>query len=380
MNIIIFSAKVEGHFLEYIHHLYEAAINDKKNNYFFVLPKLFDDLKSQWSWSDSSNVYFDLFSEKELNGQTPSFFSQIQFSFALYKKLNGCIKTYKIQSLFFLSLVDCLLFAVFFSKKKIAINGILYRLYTREDEKGLSCVLDAFKCFIVGKLKVFKNIFILNDEVTARYLNIRYKTQKFKYLGDPYVPINCSGINFRKNNYISASSVVFAHIGSLSYNKGTIEVLNSLRYIPSENKNNYTFVFAGKILDEIRKEFYVILDEVKEKCRVLVYDEFCSYEFFADICNSCDALVIPYRRTAQSSGIIGYASQFGKPVISLNRGLLGCLIRRYSLGFLINDFSLESLVDAYKIIEGNKIKAPTIDYCNEHTIKVFQKTILNNLV
>lgn len=380
MNIIIFSAKAEGHFLEYTHHLYNAAINDKKNNYYFILPDSFSDLKKRWSWPDASNVYFDLFSKKTLNGQTPSLFSQIKYSFALYKKLKGDIKKYNVHSLLFLSLVDCVMTALFFYKEEIAINGILYRLYTREETKNVGFYLDVFKCFIVGKLRVFKNVFILNDGVSARYLNIKYKTKKFKYLSDPYVPINGSKIDFRKENSISKSSIVFAHIGSLSYNKGTIEVLKSLKYISLENKYNYTFVFAGKIIEETRSEFYSILDEVKDKCKVIVFDRFCSYDFLADICIACNALVIPYRRTAQSSGIIGYASQFGKPVISINKGLLGSLIRKYSLGILINNSNVSSLLEAYKKIEIESIKAPSYDYCNNHTIEMFQVAILSNIV
>jgi len=379
MNIIIFSSQVGGHFLEYVHHLHEAAIEDKRNNYIFILPQSFDSVKNKWKWESSSNIHYDLFTNEKLTGQTPSFRSQLSYSFILYKKLKDDIRKYNAQSLFILALTDFILTAVLFSKKKLAINGILYRLYTREEKKGLVYKLDVLKCFIIGKISVFKNIFILNDRITARYLNIKYRTEKFKYLSDPYLPIKCTGKDFRKENSIGCLDVVFAHIGSLSYNKGTIEVLNSLKLLPVEKKNKYTFVFAGRIMDDVRKEFYSIFEVVKEKCRIIVYDEFCSYEFLADICKASDALVIPYRRTAQSSGIIGYASQYGIPVISINKGLLGSIIKLYSLGLLMKDGSEQSLIHAYQKIENREYDKPSKDYCELNTIDLFQSTILNNL-
>lgn len=379
MNIIIFSSQVNGHFLEYVHHLYESAIDDKRNNYIFILPQSFDSVKNKWEWESSSNIQFDLFTNAKLTGQTPSFSSQLSYSFSLFKKLKHDIRKYNAHSLLILALTDFILTAILFAKKKIAINGILYRLYTREEKKGLGYKLDVLKCFIIGKLSVFKNIFILNDKITTRYLNLKFRTKKFKYLSDPYLPIMCSGKDFRQENSIGSSDVVFAHIGSLSYNKGTIEVLNSLRLLSADKRNKYTFVFAGKIMDEIRNEFYSAYDDVKEKCRIIVYDEFCSYEFLADICKASDALVLPYRRTAQSSGIIGYASQFGKPVISINRGLLGSIIKSYSLGLLIEDGSGQSLINAYYKIENKEFNKPSKDYCEFNTIDLFQSTIIKNL-
>lgn len=379
MNIIIFNSQVGGHYLEYVHHLYESAIDDKRNNYIFILPQSFESVKNKWEWESSSNIQFDLFINEKITSQTPSFSSQLAYSFNLYKKLRNDIRKYNAQSLLVLSLTDFTLVAILFAKKKIAINGIIYRLYTREEKKGLSYKLDVLKCFIIGKLSVFKNIFILNDKITTRYLNQKFRTEKFKYLSDPYLPIMCSGKDFRQENSIESSDVVFAHIGSLSYNKGTIEVLNSLRLLSADKRNKYTFVFAGKIVNEIRSEFYSIFDDVKEKCRIIVYDEFCSYEFLADICKASDALVIPYRRTAQSSGIIGYASQFGIPVISINKGLLGSIIRSYSLGLLIEDGTGQSLINAYQKIENKEFDKPSKEYCECNTIDMFQSTILNNL-
>ena len=41
---------------------------------------------------------------------------------------------------------------------------------------------------------------------------------------------------------------------------------------------------------------------------------------------------MPYHITNLSSGVIGYAALFGKPVIGPSKGLLGHLINKYQLG------------------------------------------------
>ncbi len=54
---------------------------------------------------------------------------------------------------------------------------------------------------------------------------------------------------------------------------------------------------------------------------------------------------MPYSNTAQSSGIIGYCAQFKTPVVVPNHGLLGKLVRRYSLGYTVDLSSSKNVAD-----------------------------------
>lgn len=81
------------------------------------------------------------------------------------------------------------------------------------------------------------------------------------------------------------------------------------------------FVFAGRVSKEIKDEFYKLMKNVDGKARIVVYDESFSYEHLRDLCFNCDCVLIPYKNPNQSSGVIGYASHFGKPVNGSDKGL-----------------------------------------------------------
>jgi len=46
-NILIFETGFAGHHLEYLHHYYEYAINDKSNSYVFLIADSFKEVKEK---------------------------------------------------------------------------------------------------------------------------------------------------------------------------------------------------------------------------------------------------------------------------------------------------------------------------------------------
>ena len=217
-------------------------------------------------------------------------------------------------------------------------------------------------------------IFILNDANSANKLNKIYKTSRFRYLADPYVPILPENINIREEYNIPCNNKLLIHIGALDNRKGTLSILESLLNLPTEYKNKLTFFFAGRIEKGIKNQFYNMLGQIKD-VNIIVKDEFCTYGFFATLCAQADAILMPYKLDNVSSGIIGYASQFQCPVIAPSSGLIGSLVKMYNLGYLLSSISEEELIDAYRYVLENKIKCPDTKYCCTHTIKEFNETI-----
>ena len=165
----------------------------------------------------------------------------------------------------------------------------------------------------------------------------------------------------------------------MNTNKGSLEIMHSLTELAQEERTNYSFIFAGKVADDIRDSFYSLYSKIKDKVQIAVIDKYCSYNFFASLCISCDAIITPYKRTSQSSGLIGYASQFGKPVIAPNKGLLGSLVEEYNLGILIKDCSPHSLISAYKSVADGIYPRPNKKYCDDNSTEAFNKFILEYL-
>ena len=114
--------------------------------------------------------------------------------------------------------------------------------------------------------------------------------------------------------------------------KGTIDILKSIIASKKGELKDSCFVFAGRINKNTLNDFYDLLSVAKEKTRILVFDQFCSYDFLWNLCYSCDVILMPYHLTSLSSGILGYAAVFNKPVIGPDNGLIGNLIKKYELG------------------------------------------------
>ena len=93
-------------------------------------------------------------------------------------------------------------------------------------------------------------------------------------------------------------------------------------------------------------DFYEIYDSLLDIVKFFVFFVFCYYEFLYNFCYSCDCILIPYKNPNQSSGVIGYASLFQKPVIGPSQGLLGRLIKEYKLGDTIDNISPSCLKSA----------------------------------
>jgi hypothetical protein len=137
---------------------------------------------------------------------------------------------------------------------------------------------------------------------------------------------------------------------------------------------NSCFIFAGKISDDIKENFYSILNKVKLKTQIIIYDKFCKYNFIGSLCLSSDFLLIPYKVSAQSSGVLGYGNEFKIPLVSSGSGLIGKLIKRYKMGILLEDNSSNSLKNFFESIQ--KISIDTDNkYILNRKVSDFNNTI-----
>lgn len=222
----------------------------------------------------------------------------------------------------------------------------------------------------------FETVYILNDYSSARLLNQKFCCSKFSYLPDPYVDVNVGDADFRKNNGITPEQKLFIHFGTLSKRKGTIEILKSMQLLSDYEKDHYVFLFAGKVKPEIKREFYQIIEWLKiRKFNVFVFDEFCSFTFIGTICKACDAILIPYKNTAQSSGLLGYAAQFNKPLLAPSNGLIGKLVSEYKLGYLLDNLSPRAIADNLDKVVDFSVNGR--DYLEQHKVIFFTEKILN---
>lgn len=374
---MFFDIELEGHHLEYLHHYYMGAISSPQNLYFFVVPDTFNKYKSHFEWPEAKHINFIFIKHEDILKARKN--SMLKSDYECSRLLKKYIERLKPERVFLTMLIHYLPYILMVKNDKPILSGIIYRIYLYE-WANLSMgkkFINVIKFLILSNCSNIKNIYVLNDRSSAIYLNKVYKTSKFEYLIDPYIPINKKFINVRNEYGIPSSKRIYLHFGALSERKGTLTILDSIKLLTLEERKNFVFVFIGNIHLNIKAEFYKKVEELQSTINIIVKDEFVDFETLGNFCYTCDVVLLPYKSSIQSSGVIGYAAQFGKPVIGPSTGILGKLIRKFNIGYTLKDISAESLRQIY--LMDFPLKKYGEKYLLNNTISNFVETIFKPL-
>lgn len=375
-NILVFTTGCIGHHLEYLHHFYVHALGDTENRYVFCVSSDFNDVKSTFSWPETDNISFDIIDDNGLRkciSGGNGFFNIIKLSFAKSIYLKKKCSQYNIDRIYTIMLMEYLPALPFVLSKSVDFRGIIYRIALNDSGLSLkSRIVEKLKYNLLAKSRIFRKVFVLNDKKSAQRLNGIYHVDKFTYLPDPF-PQTSVPRDLRDELHIPAENRVYLHFGGLGLRKGTTTILEAIDKI--QDAKNMTFVFAGRIGKDCREQFYSMVEKLKGKTQILIYDEFCTYDFLSSIAYTADCLLIPYQNVNQSSGVLGYAAQYDKPVIGPDAGLLGDIIKSNGLGKVI-DFPITAERLALAIENADSIKPVDGDkYRKENSIGNFLKII-----
>lgn len=376
-KILIFEPFLSGHRLEYIHHLYEKAAKTPKNHYYFAVSNQFQTLKKLFPWSEADNITFVYLDQQFISSIKQR--CKIRRIFSLITLASNLSKQHQVDEVFVICLAEYMPWLPLFFRARAYVSGIIYYIYLYEwkSKKFIPRMRDALTISSIFLFKKYKYAYLLNDPIAATYLNKKFKTGKFRYLPDPFMlPYNndTHKINIKERLGIKSKDKLYLHFGSMSYRKGTLNILQAIALLTKEESENYCFVFAGKIGDDIKETFYTLYGILKEKVRIHVFDEFCTPEFLSSLCEVCSVILAPYYNTSFSSGIIGYAAYYKKPVVVPDEKFIGKLVRRYRLGFLLKDNSPQEIVHfirnthTFFSVDGTR-------YINTHRINDFVQYI-----
>lgn len=365
MKILVYEDNLSGHRLEYLHHFWEGAKLYPENEYIFAVPESFKEKRSLLKWSECKNASLRYFENRNL------------YKFKSALNLLKIAKSEKVSEIKLSSLMAFMPFVAFFPKR-IKVSGIIYLiyLYRWNSSSFVKKAADVLKYLMFKFSRCIKDVYILNDCVSAYRLNKIYKTNKFTYIPDPVFIENadCPKAEIKVKN----NRQIFFHFGALTARKGTIEILKAIELLPENELNDKTFIFAGKVLSGIKTEFY---DRVKlltkRRADIKVYDKFCDYEFIHKIGRQSDCILAPYSNVECSSGLLAYAAYWQKPIVVPKKGLIGKLAKKYGYGILIKDTSCKSI---YAVLTGFKGKAVNADLCQAYiqrnSIEKFQQIFM----
>ena len=333
MKTLIFEPSLSGHHLEYLHHYYLGALERPENKYVFLVPETFEQVRDKYEWKPADNIEIKHI-DKKYNAKLSSG-NIYKLGWNVSKVLNHYVRELRPNDVVLTMLMQFIPFIILLLPSKVRVRGIMYKIYLYEQDKmtRLRLLFEKARFWFAVRSRIIETIFVLNDSDSAQKFNKIYRTQKFRFIPDPVPTVDINQVrDIRQELGIPKDHTIYLHFGGLDTRKGTIDILNAIIESPAEQLQEKTFIFAGKQKPKLTEIFYPLLEQANKKATILVYDEFCSYEFLYDLCKTCDAILMPYHITNLSSGVIGYAALFGKPVIGPSKGLLGHLINKYQLG------------------------------------------------
>lgn len=373
MVILIFDLLSTGHHIEYLNHLWCGASKRKENEYVFAVSETVQEvINSNLEWPNSDNIKICPISNYEISRIRGG--SKILKSWRQSKKIVEIAKSVRADQIILITLLSVIPFLPFMLPSTIKLSGIIYQIFLYNKNKRGSLIYNILRYRLLAKNKHIKKVFILNDSISAQKLNQRFNSEKFKNLPDP-APImpNVKLQNLRNKLGIENNRIIFLHFGAMDGRKGTLDILKAISLL--NKNNNYCFVFAGKINQSIKEEFYRLYKELKHNgIKIFVKDEFCSYEMLHNFCHTADCILIPYHFTNLSSGVIGYASLHKTPVIGPSQGLIGQLIKENRIGSTIDEITPKNIYYAITHFRPYSINS---DYAQKNSIKSFIETILD---
>ena len=369
-RVLIFEEKVTGHHLEYLHHLYMRAIQERNMQFIFVLPEQFEELKYKLDWPEAANIEIHILQNHEIDYCNKRLISR---AWKGSLKVRELIKNFKANVFIAISICKYMPFLTLFIPRGVEVFGIIYEIYLYSWKTASF----ARKCFnllchyFYSRSKSFRKIFILNDRASAAYLNKKWHSNHYAFLPDPFSGRAELVETVARND----NMLTFFHFGGLVKRKGTLEILRAMKMLPVEELKKFRLIFAGYVRNEIREEFYSLVTSLKDDLEVEVHDDFVPYDTIERLCTISDYILIPYENTGQSSGVLAYAAKYSVPVVGPQQGMLGKIIRRYHLGICLESVKADALK---KMFLSSAIFSPPIvhtNYLQINSVNNFQEHI-----
>ena len=323
---------------------------------------------TRFEWPKVPNVSFEYMDEAFLSGLKEA--CEIKRIWETTHLIRFYSKKHNVSSVFLISLISYVFFLPFLLPKGVKVSGIIYNiyLYSWNSLSYSKRIRHILLHLFLTRINIFEKIFVLNDSSAACYFNRLYHSNKYYYTPDPIVEISAELVQNDCSYAFPTDKVLFLQCGLQTRRKKPLDLLkaiNSYHMI-----SNSIFVFAGKISEEIRDEFYSLYENNHNKDSIYLIDKHLSYNEMAALMKSCDFLFVLYDNNSQSSGFIGHAASNGIPVIARKDGLIGKLVRKYKLGLLIDDTNSERLCEIIEQAKGTKMIVPE-RYRLSHTVELF---------
>lgn len=246
-----------------------------------------------------------------------------------------------------------------FRRNKFPSRYIAYNF----GEKWIEKLLYEFMYFYMKSSPNTEKLFLLGDQ------KLLIKSKKQQRLPDP-VPLR------RTNSLMCKSKTPFTVmlIGSISKRKGIEYVLDVAKILNKDSR------FLFRVVGQFSKDCVDLLSESDNYPNVVIENRWLEQEDFHNEVQRSDILILPYKRLNTSSGIIGYACLYRKPVITFDKPAhIPRIVKEYNLGSLISDGLMNIKEDFDDVFENYNSRVEEMkceQYLKENSADLFVDLLL----
>ncbi len=334
----IFESSFSGHRIEYIYHVCEyIRKNDIKDVLVFGPSSFYEELQKRFDIPKTKEYnFFNPLSQENLNSL--SRYKRFRQGYVTFKILKRIQRSFGINEFFLLS-YEFVFDMIPLVKTTFKLSGIKYHInddivYRRKYSKKLKSRVKQFLFFKSLANPCTKKLYLLNNISLVSSLNKDYQSSKVENLTDPVLDLK-SFFNSVKTKETKGLTK-FVHIGLLSERKGTEELILALKNIPSSYRDKFEIIIAGKADEpyfELLQDKADLIQNETGFTNLTLLNKFLTYNELNDYFNSADFIILPYKLTEMSSGIVGHAINYNKPLIVPDTGFYKQLIEQHQVGF-----------------------------------------------
>jgi glycosyltransferase involved in cell wall biosynthesis len=399
-KILFYDYDASGHHSEFLAYQLRAILQREQtgDSFFFLIhPNAIERLVTQYRLDWSARTDISIYAIDMLKSDAyQNIFQRIRLEDT--QILQPFVRQYGITSVVFqfLDLYAHRLFGRFWHNSALQIQGIFFQLPYRmqlpkgiRDKQNLKTLLSrARKYYIFSLLNRFnpqvKNIFVLNDAACVAHYNQRFKNSVFRYLPDP-ISDERANDEFQLRQYfnIATDRKILLIFGYLTERKNVLAILAALSVLGADFADKLTLL----ILAEGDKTYYTTVEQAIQilQNQYPALQIVCEKRFFSNaetenIFAQSDVILIAYIHFYGSSGILGHAAKYGKPLIGSQNTLIGDLITQYQLGFCVDPTDITDLAKEIQnaiTYRSNHLKN---NYLAEHSSALFANTLLENIL
>src|SRR5690554_2655944 len=391
-KIAVYDPYLTGHHVEYIYHLikYWHTQKPKFEMYLFVSQGFLENLRELFDTDllhSSPEIHIkyiqDLVDRENFSIEQSLSNYKIQLSY-----LNKFIEQHDIDHCVFMYLDNAMQIALSMRvgrSLKCGISGIVFNPFGGFGAglmKYYYSTRRVLQNYIMMSNPIIKGVYIIIDQKTADRLNLMHFTRRFIFVSDPILKIDQIPIQ-TDGEVNSHDRITFLLFGSLNKRKGIFKTLQAVNLLSEEELSKIKIVFAGKLAPVDKVAFLSEYKNLKKRDKGVLelYDEFISYNDVPRLFDSADYILLPYDATQASSGILGHAAFYRKPILGQGGGIFEEHVAKFKLGKTVAEMDETKLCDLIRNIISNHIQIPfdvegSAKYLDFRSSEVFAAKIL----